>query len=90
MKLSPKAGWHALLATSLNLHLLDPREVIAAAESAWRERNLDLAGVEGFIRQILGWREFIRGVYWLDPELREANHFGHQRPLPRWSKMTIR
>ncbi len=77
-------GWHALLATSLNLHLLDPREVIAAAESAWRERNLDLAGVEGFIRQILGWREFIRGVYWLDPELREANHFGHQRPLPRW------
>ena len=78
-------GWHALLATSLNLRLLDPREVIAAAEAAWRDRDLDLAGVEGFIRQILGWREFIRGVYWLDmPGLRDANHFGHGRALPRW------
>ncbi len=78
-------GWHALLASSLNLHLLDPREVIAAAENAWRDRGLDLASVEGFIRQILGWREFIRGVYWLDmPQMKDANHFQHQRALPRW------
>lgn len=78
-------GWHALLATSLNLHLLDPREVIAAAEAAYRERGLDLPGVEGFIRQILGWREFIRGVYWLDmPQMKDANHYGHTRALPRW------
>jgi deoxyribodipyrimidine photolyase-related protein len=78
-------GWHALLSTSLNLKLLHPREVVAAAEQAWRERGLELAGVEGFIRQVLGWREFIRGVYWLDmPGMREANHFGHQRPLPQW------
>lgn len=78
-------GWHSLLSVALNLHLIDPREVIAAAETAWREKNLPLAAVEGFIRQILGWREFIRGVYWMDmPGLREANHYGHARPLPAW------
>lgn len=78
-------GWHSLLSVALNLHLIDPREVIAAAEAAWRERGAPLAAVEGFIRQILGWREFIRGVYWLDmPGLQSANHYGHQRPLPAW------
>ncbi len=78
-------GWHSLLSTSLNLKLLDPREVIAAAETAWRERKLDLAGVEGFIRQILGWREFMRGVYFLDmPSLKTDNHYGHLNALPKW------
>ena len=78
-------GWHSLLASSLNLHLLDPREGIAAAEQAYRAGRAPLAGVEGFIRQILGWREFIRGIYWLDmPGLAEANHYAHQRALPRW------
>lgn len=78
-------GWHSLLSTSLNLKLLDPREVIASAEAAWRERGLDLAGVEGFIRQILGWREFMRGVYFLDmPSLKTDNHYGHKNALPKW------
>lgn len=78
-------GWHALLSSSLNLKLLDPREVIAAAERAWRERGLPLAAVEGFVRQVLGWREFVRGVYWqFMPQLAEANVFGHARALPRW------
>jgi deoxyribodipyrimidine photolyase-related protein len=78
-------GWHALLSSSLNLKLLNPLEVILAAERAHHERDLPLASVEGFIRQVLGWREFIRGVYFLDmPGLKEANHFGHQNPLPAW------
>ncbi len=87
-------GWHALLSSSLNLHLLDPREVIDAATAHWQAAKLDpdsdrgqvlLASIEGFIRQILGWREFIRGVYWLDmPGLAEANHYEHRRRLPAW------
>jgi deoxyribodipyrimidine photolyase-related protein len=80
-------GWHSLLSSSMNLKLLNPLEVILAAESAYRERAraLDLASVEGFIRQILGWREFMRGVYYLDmPQLKEANHFGHTNALPKW------
>jgi deoxyribodipyrimidine photolyase-related protein len=88
-------GWHALLSTSLNLKLLDPREVVAAAERAWRAQPADergagggrlpLASVEGFVRQVLGWREFVRGVYWLDmPALAQANHLRADRALPAW------
>ncbi len=78
-------GWHSLLSAALNLHLIDPRSVIAAAERAWREGRAPLAAVEGFVRQILGWREFIRGIYWLEmPALAEANHFHAARPLPAW------
>jgi deoxyribodipyrimidine photolyase-related protein len=76
--------WHSLLSTSLNLKLLDPREVIDAAVRAWHERRLPIASVEGFVRQILGWREFIRGVYWHWPDLGKLNHFDHHRPLPAW------
>ncbi|RYG08986.1 MAG: hypothetical protein EON92_15535 [Burkholderiales bacterium] len=78
-------GWHALLSSSMNLKLLHPLEVIQAAENAWRCRQLDLASVEGFIRQVLGWREFMRGIYFLEmPHLKAANHFGHRRDLPAW------
>lgn len=81
-------GWHSLLSVALNLHLIHPREVIEAVERAHHERGpqaLPLASVEGFIRQVLGWREFVRGVYWQTmPQLAQANHFGHTGALPRW------
>ena len=78
-------GWHSLLSSSLNLKLISPLEVIVAAEAAYQKHGLDLASVEGFIRQILGWREFMRGVYFLDmPGLKTANHYGHTNALPAW------
>ena len=78
-------GWHSLLSSSLNLKLLSPLEVVLAAETAYKKQGLDLASVEGFIRQILGWREFMRGVYFVDmPELKTANHYDHTNALPKW------
>jgi len=78
-------GWHSLLSAALNLHLLNPREVIAAVEKAYKKGTVSLESAEGFIRQVLGWREFIRGVYWLDmPGLKEANHYQAARDLPAW------
>jgi deoxyribodipyrimidine photolyase-related protein len=78
-------GWHSLLSSSLNLKLISPLEVVQAAEQAYTKHQLDLTSVEGFIRQILGWREFMRGVYYLDmPGLKTANHYDHQNALPKW------
>lgn len=77
--------FHSLLSTSINLGLLDPLEVCRRAEKAYRERKVPLNAAEGFIRQIIGWREYIRGMYWYDmPGLREANALGADRPLPEF------
>jgi deoxyribodipyrimidine photolyase-related protein len=77
--------FHSLLSVALNLKLIGPREVIDAATVAYKKGQADLASVEGFVRQILGWREFMRGVYWLDmPQMKTANHFGYSRGLPAW------
>ncbi|MGL4575871.1 MAG: cryptochrome/photolyase family protein [Burkholderiaceae bacterium] len=77
--------FHSLISSALNVRLLDPREVIDAALTAYRAGDVELAATEGFIRQILGWREFMRGVYWLDmPAMRQANHYQCTTPLPKW------
>ena len=77
--------YHAHISAVLNVKLLNPREVINAALTALNEGRAPIEAVEGFVRQVLGWREFISGLYWLDmPGMREANHFKHDRKLPAW------
>lgn len=75
--------WHAQLSAAMNLNLIGAREVVARAELAWRTGAAPLASVEGFIRQVLGWREFVRGIYWTRmPGLSQANALGADQPLP--------
>ena len=75
--------FHALVSPYLNIGLLDPREVCEAALQAYEDKQAPLAAVEGFIRQILGWREFIRGFYWLHmPGYAQSNFLEAKRPLP--------
>ncbi len=77
--------FHALVSTSLNLGLLTPRACCEAAEAAFRAGRAPLNAVEGFIRQILGWREYVRGLYWLKmPDYAATNALEATRPLP-WS-----
>jgi deoxyribodipyrimidine photolyase-related protein len=77
--------YHAHLSSSLNLKLLNPREVIEAAESAYHDGRAPLAAVEGFVRQVLGWREYVRGIYWLKmPGYLELNALNAHAELPRF------
>ena len=75
--------FHSLISTSLNIGLLDPLAICRAAEQAWRDGSAPLNAVEGFIRQIIGWREYVRGLYWLlMPGYAEGNALSAKRPLP--------
>jgi deoxyribodipyrimidine photolyase-related protein len=74
---------HALISPYLNCGLLTAREVCDRAEAAWRKGRAPLNAVEGFIRQIIGWREFVRGIYWTRmPDYTATNHLQAMRPLP--------
>lgn len=75
--------WHALLSPYLNLGLLQPLEVIDRVEQIFHEKDLPLNSVEGFIRQVMGWREYMRGLYsYFDEDYPQKNWFDHQQPLP--------
>lgn len=77
--------FHSRLSFALNLKMLHPREVIEAVEQAYRRGEADIAAVEGFIRQILGWREYVRCFYWQQyPTQAGSNFFAHERALPSW------
>jgi deoxyribodipyrimidine photolyase-related protein len=77
--------WHALLSPYLNLGLLHPLEVIRRLEAAGLKQGVPLAGLEGVIRQILGWREYTHGLYhWFGADYASHNHFEAAMPLPVW------
>ncbi len=76
---------HSLISSALNMKLLHPLQVIQSAEKHHREKGASLAAVEGFIRQILGWREYVRGLYWLHmPDWLEMNTLNAQQNLPEF------
>ena len=75
--------FHSRISSSLNLHLLDPRDAIEAAIKAYDEGDAELNSVEGFVRQILGWREFVRGIYWAEmPEYAGLNKLNANLEVP--------
>lgn len=83
--------FHSTISPYLNVGLLLPREVCDAAEAEFRAGRAPLNAVEGFVRQVLGWREYVRGMYWhLGPEYAASNALGASRPLPDfyWTAQT--
>lgn len=77
--------YHSRLSSAINLKLLHPKEVCDRAEAAYHSGQAPLNAVEGFIRQILGWREYIRGIYWTQPaDYRERNYLEHRNDLPHF------
>ena len=90
------ANWylfHSRLSFALNAKLLHPLEVIQPAVKAWQKKKsaIEIQQIEGYVRQVLGWREYMRGIYWrLMPEFAEMNYFNHQAALPEfyWTGQT--
>jgi deoxyribodipyrimidine photolyase-related protein len=75
--------YHSVISQYLNCGLLDPLLICKQVEAAYRAGKAPLNAAEGFIRQIIGWREYVRGIYWLKmPGYERSNFFGHTRALP--------
>ena len=88
--LSDDKGWslyHSRLSFAINAKILSPRLVINKVVEHYQhnKNSIDIAQVEGFVRQILGWREFVRGIYWANsPSYQSLNHLNATRALPSW------
>ncbi|WP_375279779.1 cryptochrome/photolyase family protein [Pseudooctadecabacter sp.] len=83
--------YHAIVGLYINAGLLDPLEVCEAVEAAWKAGDAPINAAEGFIRQIIGWREYIRGIYFLEgPDYTSRNFLKHDRDLPAffWGETT--
>ncbi|TFV95851.1 cryptochrome/photolyase family protein [Algoriphagus kandeliae] len=79
--------FHSRLSFAMNSKMLSPLEVVERVEKYWEshQNEISISQVEGFIRQIIGWREYMRGVYWAKmPDYAQLNFFGHVRKLPDW------
>lgn len=79
--------YHSRLSFALNIKLISPQEVVEAAETHWRAHSdeISIAQAEGFIRQVLGWREYMRGIYWAHmPDYAQENFFEAARKLPEY------
>ncbi|SIO27789.1 cryptochrome/photolyase family protein [Halodesulfovibrio marinisediminis] len=76
--------FHALISPALNIGLLEPQQVLHAVLDKWEEKNIPLNSIEGFVRQIIGWREFMYATYSkLGVQQRTSNFFNHTRPIPQ-------
>ena len=79
--------YHSRISFSMNIKMISPQEVIEKAIAEWRNRpdEIEYNQLEGFVRQIIGWREYMRGIYWLKmPEFATMNFFDNQEKLPDW------
>ncbi|WP_172839410.1 cryptochrome/photolyase family protein [Tateyamaria omphalii] len=77
--------YHAVVGLYINIGLLDPLEVCQAVEQAWKDGDAPINAAEGFIRQIIGWREYVRGIYFHEgPDYPRRNGLNHQRKLPEF------
>ncbi|MBW4598415.1 MAG: cryptochrome/photolyase family protein [Calothrix sp. FI2-JRJ7] len=85
MVVGEETMWHAMISPYINIGLLHPLEVVQAAEKAYQENKLPLNSVEGFIRQVMGWREYMHGLYhYVGADYPEKNYFNHIEALPEF------
>jgi deoxyribodipyrimidine photolyase-related protein len=85
MHTEEKFLFHSRISFALNSKLISPKELVEKVEEAWEQNSdaINIAQVEGFIRQVIGWREYMRGIYWAKmPDYAKMNFFEHDRKLP--------